>query len=119
MALWRYVAHLFGVSGPLLFRDYEHGLHLYRVARACELDPDLEAIAIANSLINSAPLIIGVETEAERRRMAVELYRLSRAAHRRRAGRPAEVSETEHVRMSGLDALQTAASRCRRRRGPR
>ena len=79
VALWRYVAHLFGVSGPLLFRDYEHGLHLYRVARACEPEPDLEAIAIANSLINSAPVIIGVETEAERRRMAVELYRISRA----------------------------------------
>ena len=76
MALWRYVAHLFGVSGSILFRDYEHALRLYGIARTCEPEPDLKAIAIANSLINAAPVAIAVKTVAERRLLAKDVYRI-------------------------------------------
>ena len=78
IAIWRYTAWLFGVPEEILFRDYDEALELCRIGFLCEPPPDLESIAMANGLINSAPLIVGAEGPA-RRAFVDFVYRVSRA----------------------------------------
>ena len=79
MHLWSYVGWLFGVPEELLFHREAEGYALCQVGLDCEPPPDWEAIAMANALINSAPLMAGRAEPAERRRFAAYLYRISRA----------------------------------------
>ena len=79
MLLWSYVGWLLGVPEELLFRREAEGYALCQVGLDCEPPPDWEAIAMANALINSAPLMAGRSDPAERRRFANYLYRISRA----------------------------------------
>ena len=78
MDIWRYTAWLFGVPEEILFRNYDEALELCRVGFMCEPPPDVESILMANSLINSAPLIVGAVGPA-RRRFVKFVYRISRA----------------------------------------
>ena len=78
MAIWRYTAWLFGVPEEILFRNYDEAMELCRVGFMCEPTPDVESILMANSLINSAPLIVGAAGPA-RRRFVKFVYRISRA----------------------------------------
>ena len=79
MHLWSYVGWLFGVPEELLFHREAEGYALCQVGLDCEPPPGWEAIAMANALINSAPLMAGRAEPAERRRFAAYLYRISRA----------------------------------------
>ena len=45
----------------------------------CEPKPEQSSIAMANSLINSAPIVVGVENRDEQRKLALYVYRVSRA----------------------------------------
>ena len=56
MAVWRYSGYLMGIPETILFRDEEDALEVFRIGRICEPPPSLESIAMASSLINSAPL---------------------------------------------------------------
>ena len=78
VAIWRYVAWLFGVPETILFRDYDEAMELCRTAFVCEPPPAEESIIMANGLINSAPLIVGAEGAA-RRAFLNFVYRTSRA----------------------------------------
>ena len=78
IAIWRYTAWLFGVPEEILFRDYDEAAELCRIGFLCEPPPDLESIAMANGLINSAPLIVGAEGPA-RRAFVNFVYRVSRS----------------------------------------
>ena len=78
MAVWRYTGHLMGIPGTILFRDMEDALRLYAVGTACEPEPSLDSIAMANSLVNSAPLLAGVLQADERQEIATRIYRISR-----------------------------------------
>lgn len=79
MDIWRYTAWLFGVPEEIRFRNYDDATELYRVGFICEPPPGLEAIIIANGLINSVPLVVGATDPAERRAFANFVHRVSRA----------------------------------------
>ena len=79
MQIWRYTAHLMGVPDVLLFRNETEAREIFRVGYICEPPPGLEAIAMANSVIASAPLVIGIEDRDERDDLSNYGYRLSRS----------------------------------------
>ena len=67
MAVWRYAGHLMGVPEPLACASVAQALRLHRTGRLLEPPPGIEAILLANALINGAPLVAG-RTEPEARR---------------------------------------------------
>jgi len=78
MAVWSYAAHLMGVPEPLMFHSQAEGLRLYRVATTCEPPPDLDAVALAHCIVNSAPVVVGVGEPRARAAFAKYVYRVSR-----------------------------------------
>ncbi len=79
MQVWRYSGHLMGIPDTILFRDEAEALRLFEVGTICEPEPSIEAIAMASSLVNSAPLIIGIDEPGERQRLARYVFTISRA----------------------------------------
>ena len=79
MDVWRYTGYLMGIPETILFRDKADALELFRIGLVCEPDPEMESIAMSNALINSAPLIIGIDDPKERRSLASYVFRASRA----------------------------------------
>ena len=49
-----------GIPDTILFRNTDGALKLFEIGRLCEHPPEAESIAMANGLVNSAPLIIGI-----------------------------------------------------------
>lgn len=78
MAIWRYSGRLMGIPESILYRDEAEALHLYRIGGICEPEPDFTGIAMANSLVNSAPLVVGVDDPTERRELAKYVFTVSR-----------------------------------------
>ena len=78
MAVWRYTGHLMGIPETILYHNEEDALELFEIARTCEPTPDFESIAMANSLVNSAPLVIGITAPHDRRHLARYVYSVSR-----------------------------------------
>ena len=78
MAVWRYVGYLMGIPETILFQDASDALDLYDVALMCEPTVPIESMVMANSLVNSAPLLAGVMDPAGRRKLAHYVYRISR-----------------------------------------
>ena len=79
MAVWRYTGHLMGIPETILYREEDDALELYRIGRMCEPPPDFHSIAMANALINSAPLVVGITDPPARRQLAKYVYGVSRA----------------------------------------
>ena len=79
MAVWRYSGHLMGIPETILYRDYDDALELFRIGALCEPDARLESVAMANSLVNSAPVIAGITDPPARRKLAKYIFRVSRA----------------------------------------
>ncbi len=79
MKVWRHSGFLMGIPETILFHNEHDALRLFEIGRTCEPTSQLEAIAMANSLINSAPLVIGINDPVGRRGMARYVYRISRA----------------------------------------
>ena len=79
MKVWRYSGYLMGIPETILFRDEADALRLFEIGLMCEPPPEVESIVMANSLINSAPLITGVEDPAARRALAKYVFNISRA----------------------------------------
>ena len=77
MHVWRYSGHLMGIPETILYRDAQAALKLHDIGLRCEPEPGLESIAMAHSLVNSAPVIAGVANPKDRRDLARYLYRLS------------------------------------------
>ena len=78
MAVWRYSGHLMGIPNTILFREGADALELYDIGHMCEPLTEEESIGMAHSLINSAPLIAGVTTPEDRRKLTKYVFRLSR-----------------------------------------
>ena len=78
MAVWCYDAWLMGVPDRLLFHNQADGLRLFEVGTACEPQPDEDAIALANCIINSAPVVVGVTEPVERAKFARYVYQVAR-----------------------------------------
>ena len=76
--VWRYTGLLMGIPEALIFRDEASAIAAFEMGRLCEPAPDHDAIIMANSIVNSAPLVIGVTEPAARRKLATYVYRVSR-----------------------------------------
>ncbi|MDE2882645.1 MAG: oxygenase MpaB family protein [Acidobacteriota bacterium] len=79
MHIWRYTAVLLGVPDAILFRDEASALDICRIGAACEPEPGESAIVMANSLLNVAPVVIGLSEPGERAALADYGLRVSRA----------------------------------------
>ena len=79
MAVWRYSGYLMGIPETILYRDYDDALELFRVGGLCEPDPGVECVVLANSLVNSAPVVAGITDPAARRKLARYVFMVSRA----------------------------------------
>ena len=79
MAVWRYTGYIMGIPESILFKDEEEALELYRIAVTCEPNPSMEGIVMAHALINSAPLVVGIQDPRERQHLANYVFRISRA----------------------------------------
>ncbi len=79
MAVWRYVGYLMGIPETILFRDEEEALKLFEIGNLCEPEPGIESIAMANSLVNSAPLLAEMTDPEVRRKFSKYIYGVSRA----------------------------------------
>ena len=79
MAVWRYSGHLMGIPETILYRDYDDALEIFRIGGLCEPDPGMESVVLANSLVNSAPLVAGITDPVTRRKVAKYIFFVSRA----------------------------------------
>jgi hypothetical protein len=79
MQVWRYSGYLMGIPESILYESEEDALELFRVGTLCEPEPGMESVAMANSLVNSAPLIAGITEAKERGNLAKYIYAISRA----------------------------------------
>ncbi len=79
MAVWRYVGYLMGIPETILFEDEEEALKLFEIGGMCEPAVGLESIAMANALINSGPLLVGMTDPKTRRSFSNYIFRVSRA----------------------------------------
>ena len=79
MATWRYSGYLMGIPESILFRDEAEALKLFEIGTLCEPEPDSSSIVLANALVNSAPLVVGIDNPDERRNLAKYVYKVSRA----------------------------------------
>lgn len=79
MQIWRYSGHLMGIPDSILFTTEEDALELFRIGLLCEPEPSIESIVLANSLVNSAPLVAGITSSDERRSLSGYVYHVSRA----------------------------------------
>lgn len=79
MHIWRYTGHVMGVPESIHFDSEQSALALQRMGTICEPPPSFESIIMANALINSAPIVIGISEPEPRRKLAKHIYRISRA----------------------------------------
>ncbi len=79
MAVWRYSGYLMGIPETILFRDEADALRIFDTGRICEPSPSMESIALALSLINSAPLFAGLTERDARQKLAGYIAQISRA----------------------------------------
>ena len=80
MQIWRYASWLIGSPEPLLLEgDESRTAELHRIATACEPPPGDESAVIANALVNAVPQVAGVVDPVEQRKMALHVFRVSRA----------------------------------------
>ena len=79
MQVWRYTGYLMGIPESILYRDEEEALRIFKIGGLCEPEPDLESVAMANSLVNSSPLIVGISDPDARNNLAGYVYTISRA----------------------------------------
>ena len=79
MAIWRYSGYLMGIPETILYEHEEEALRLFDIGKICEPAGQLESIAMANSLINSAPLVVGIDDPVERRTLSKYVFTVSRA----------------------------------------
>ena len=76
--VWRYTGMVMGIPESIMFHDQASAHRMFQVAALCEPPPDTDAIIMANSIINSAPILLGFTETQERRDMAAFIYQVSR-----------------------------------------
>ncbi len=79
LQVWRYSGYLMGIPESILFADEEEAKRLMNITRICEPPPSLESIAMASSLLNSAPLIAGINQSQDRKKLVKYILTISRA----------------------------------------
>ena len=76
--VWRYTGMVMGIPESIMFHDQASAHRMFQIAAMCEPTPDDDAIIMANSIINSAPILLGFTETQERRKMAAFIYQVSR-----------------------------------------
>ena len=76
--VWRYTAKIMGVPESILFTDLASAIGTFEIGLACEPPRDDDAIIMANSIVNSAPILLGFAGDSERRDKAQFMYQVSR-----------------------------------------
>ena len=76
--VWRYTGLLIGIPEEILFHDQASACRAFEIGSLCEPPADFDAIIMANSIVNSAPVIIGIDEPAERRKLARVVTQASR-----------------------------------------
>ena len=76
--VWRYTGLVMGIPEAIMFRERTSSLRAFQIAAACEPPPDDDSIIMANSIVNSAPIVMGYTETGERRKMAALIYQVSR-----------------------------------------
>ena len=76
--VWRYSALTLGVPPALVFHDQASAVYAFELGTLCEQPPDDDAIIMANSIINSTPMVLGFTEVNSRRRQASRYYQMSR-----------------------------------------
>lgn len=79
LAVWRYSGFLMGIPETILFHTKEEALRIFKIGYICEPDPDEYSVVMANSLVNSAPLVAGMTDSKARRDLSRYVYSVSRA----------------------------------------
>ena len=79
MMIWLYSAYLMGIPEAILPRSEAEALKLYDVARICEPYPDFESIIMANALVSSVPLLLGLTMDDEGEDLRKLAYTVARA----------------------------------------
>ena len=79
MLAWRYSGYLMGIPEAILFCDEAEALKLFEIGSMCEPAPDSASIVLANSLVNSAPLVVGIDDPVDRQKLAKYVYKVSRS----------------------------------------
>jgi len=79
MAVWRYSGHLMGIPETILYETEEEALRIFEAGRLCEPPPAPEAASMAHSLVNSAPLVIGIDDPDARHSLSRYVFSVSRA----------------------------------------
>ena len=79
MLTWRYSGYLMGIPETILFHDEAEALKLFEISTMCEPEPDAASVVLANSLVNSAPLVVGIDDPEERQKLAKYVYKVSRS----------------------------------------
>ena len=79
MMIRLYSAYLMGIPETILPRSEAEALKLYEVARICEPYPDFESIIMANALISSVPLLLGMTIGGEGEEVRKLAYTVARA----------------------------------------
>ena len=79
MQVWRYSGHLMGIPDSILFEDEPHALRTFEIGRLCEPPVGLESIAMANALVNSAAMVVGITDPDRRHQLSRYVYKISRA----------------------------------------
>ncbi|MXW01677.1 MAG: DUF2236 domain-containing protein [Holophagales bacterium] len=76
--VWRYTGIVMGIPEAIMFHDRASARRVFQIAVMCEPPRDDDSIIMANSIIQSAPILLGLTGTEERRRMAAFLYQVSR-----------------------------------------
>ncbi|MDE0342212.1 MAG: oxygenase MpaB family protein [Deltaproteobacteria bacterium] len=79
LAVWRYAGYLMGIPDAILYTDRPSAERMYKIGKLCEPEPDADAAAVANMLIDSIPKIADIQDPAEQQRVTALARRLSRA----------------------------------------
>ena len=79
MQVWRYSGYLMGIPESILYSDEGSALRIFEIGGMCEPPPSLESVVMANALVNSAPLVIGIDDPDERANLSGYVYKVSRA----------------------------------------
>lgn len=79
MQVWRYDGYVMGIPEEILFQDEAGADRIFEIGSLCEPEPGMESVAMAHALVNSAPLVAGIEDPGERRRLAKYVFSVSRA----------------------------------------
>ena len=79
MQVWRQTGYVMGIPEAILYQDEADALRTFKVGRMCEPPIELESIAMANALENSAPVVIGIADPSQRRSLAKYVYNVSGA----------------------------------------